>query len=62
MALSRNQYPLAAILALLIASAIGLEQPDTGGLDTEPGLRLRIYSIGDKFDPALPLQPGQSAN
>ncbi|XAM01221.1 hypothetical protein OT109_07490 [Phycisphaeraceae bacterium D3-23] len=36
--------------------------PDTGGLDTEPGLRLRLYDIGADYDPTRPLQPGQSPN
>jgi len=38
------------------------DEPDTGGLDTEPGLRLRVYYIGEDFDTSLPLQPGQSPN
>ena len=50
------------VLTLAAIYAQALEGPDTGGLDTEPGLRLRIYSIGQAFDPDLPLQPGQSAN
>ncbi|MFN3167214.1 MAG: hypothetical protein ACE37H_09155 [Phycisphaeraceae bacterium] len=39
--------------------------PDTGGLDTEPGLRLQIYWIGDNFNKKnarLVVQPGASAN
>ncbi|MFI4862539.1 MAG: hypothetical protein ACIAXF_17880 [Phycisphaerales bacterium JB063] len=38
------------------------DQPDAGGLDTEPGLRLRLYDLGSDYDPGLPLQPGQSPN
>ncbi len=66
--LMRNPLPtfLATLLtlatSLALQPALALEGPDTGGLDTEPGLRLRIYSIGGAFDPKLPLQPGQSAN
>ncbi|MEM9021946.1 MAG: hypothetical protein AAGC44_15430 [Planctomycetota bacterium] len=44
------------------ASATTDDGLDSLGLDTEPGLRLRIYYIGKDFDPALPLQPGQSSN
>lgn len=39
--------------------------PDTDGLDTEPGLRLQIYWIGDNFNDKnvrLAVQPGASAN
>lgn len=43
-------------------SAAAQNGPDTGGLDIEEGLRLRIYWIGKDFDTKLPLQPGQSPN
>ncbi|MGB0292987.1 MAG: hypothetical protein ACPGIA_10460, partial [Luteolibacter sp.] len=58
----KSLFPIVAVLTIAAISAPALEDPDTGGLDTEPGLRLRIYSIGQTFDPGLPLQPGQSAN
>lgn len=38
------------------------DEPETGGLDTEPGLRLCIFHIGQDFDLSRPLQPGQSPN
>lgn len=41
------------------------QELDTDGLDTEPGLRLQIYWIGDNFndkDARLAVQPGASAN
>ena len=47
---------------LLTACSSVPKEPDTGGLDTEPGLRLRVYYIGEDFDTSLPLQPGQSPN
>lgn len=55
----RLLFPIFATIFLSIAYA---DEPDTGGLDTEPGLRLRIYHIGHGMDPSLPLQPGQSPN
>jgi len=51
-----------AVLAILPFPAFAADEPDTGGLDTEPGLRLRIFHIGQDFDLSLPLQPGQSPN
>lgn len=54
----------AACLTLVALPCRGGEAagPDAGGLDTEPGLRLRIFHIGQDFDPTRPLQPGQSPN
>lgn len=54
----------AALLGLAFVTVASRAQdgPDTGGLDTEPGLRLRIFHIGHGMDLALPLQPGQSPN
>lgn len=60
--------PLALIILLcfgLLMPSVSLAEedgPDTGGLDTEQGLRLRIYYMGEGFDTSLPLQPGQSPN
>ncbi|PXA03850.1 hypothetical protein DDZ13_09410 [Coraliomargarita sinensis] len=59
-----------AILSLcigLLGTATGApnKKPETGGLDTEPGLGLRIYWIGDHFDePGEPvaIDPSASAN
>ncbi len=55
-----------ALVALLPLSGHGESPdpggPDAGGLDTEPGLRLRIFHIGQDFDLTRPLQPGQSPN
>ncbi len=53
------------LVTTLVAISIGItraDEPDTGGLDTEPGLRLRIFNIGHGMDASLPLQPGQSPN
>ncbi|MEM7475156.1 MAG: hypothetical protein AAF483_09210 [Planctomycetota bacterium] len=38
------------------------DEPETGGLGVEQGLRLRIYWIGSGISPGLPLQTGQSPN
>jgi len=53
--------------ALLIPTTASAQDdaPDTGGLDTEPGLRLRVYWIGDNFNKGqtqLAVQPGASPN
>ncbi len=62
LAMLKSLLSTLVVLTLAAIPAQALVGPDTGGLDTEPGLRLRIYSIGQAFNPALPLQPGQSAN
>ena len=56
-------------MTAMLCGAIGMtlpcvaeNGPDTGGLDTEPGLRLRIFHIGHGMDVSLPLEPGQSPN
>lgn len=54
-------------LALLMTCppALAADGPDTGGLDTEPGLRLRIFYIGGNFDKQnvkLAVNPGSSSN
>ena len=43
-------------------SSFANDEPDTGGLDTEPGLRLRVFWIGTRFDTSLSVQEGQSPN
>ena len=43
-------------------SLAALDEPDAGGLDTEPGLRLRVYWVGAGIDSGRPLRPGQSPN
>lgn len=51
------------VISCTMASKSNL--PRTGGLDTEPGLGLRIYWIGDNFDKEnvqLAVAPGASAN
>jgi len=53
---------LCTILLAGCSSSVEADGPDSVGLDTEPGLRLRVYYIGENFDTSLPLQPGQSAN
>lgn len=62
----RSMTPVLALVSCLLMSACATGQPnaepDTGGLDIEEGLRLRVYWIGEDFDTSLPLQPGQSPN
>jgi hypothetical protein len=42
--------------------ALAADEPDTGGLEIEEGLRLRIYWIGGGFDESRTLQEEQSPN
>ncbi len=62
----RSIFAVLSLLGCLIMSASVLgelkDKPDTGGLDIEEGLRLRIYWIGEDFDTSLPLDPSQSPN
>lgn len=53
---------LFAIVLFCVLPAVAEDEPDTGGLEIEEGLRLRIYWIGSGFDPSRALQPGQSPN
>lgn len=52
----------ASLLLAGCSSSVETDGLDSLGLDTEPGLRLRVYYIGENFDTSLPLQPGQSSN
>ncbi len=64
------RYTLPFVLALFLFAttpAFSQEQGglDTDGLDTEPGLRLQVYWIGNQFknkNARLAVQPGASAN
>ncbi|MGB0744001.1 MAG: hypothetical protein ACPGSB_05695, partial [Opitutales bacterium] len=63
--INRLRYSITLLLVLVTQSALAAEVtegPDADGLDTEPGLRLRIFHIGHGFDTSLPLRPGQSPN
>lgn len=56
-------FPLLMLTVGALAGKSAL--PETGGLETEPGLGLRIYWIGDHFEDGnvrLALKPGTSAN
>ncbi len=58
-------YAAIALLCLgllMPTSVLAADEPDTGGLEIEEGLRLRIYWIGGSFDTSRALQPGQSPN
>lgn len=62
-----HRFPFAVLglfaVALFFAlPVLAADKPDTGGLEIEEGLRLRIYLIGGKFDASRALQPGQSPN
>ncbi|MFK7790555.1 MAG: PA14 domain-containing protein [Phycisphaeraceae bacterium] len=62
-----RQYPFALLGLFAVALYCALpilaaDEPDTGGLEIEEGLRLRIYWIGSGFDTSRALQPGQSPN
>jgi hypothetical protein len=66
----RKGFPIKSFSVLLLGAllVVGCKGSpsnkglDAAGLDVEPGLRLRVYSLGEGFDPTLPLLPGQSAN
>lgn len=53
---------LLAVALFCSVPAWAADEPDTGGLEIEEGLRLRIYWIGGGFDTSRALQPGQSPN
>lgn len=55
-------FLLASMLLVGCASSPQSDGLDAAGLDTEPGLRLRVYYIGEYFDEPRPLMPDQSAN
>ena len=58
-------WALVCLLAGMPNTSFGQEDLDTDGLDTEPGLRLQVYWIGNKFNnknARLAVQPSASAN
>lgn len=55
-------FVLLGCCLLLPTPVFAADEPDTGGLEIEEGLRLRIYWIGGGFDQTRSLQPGQSPN